>query len=267
MADVAQTLKLGVRQVEALENGDWGGLPGATFIRGFVRNYARLVQVDAAPDGTTRRRAGTAQAPPRPAGNRKPADAYRAPARAVITPWRCSGWCWWSWPWPSISLMPADLTELRRLVLVASDAKKEAAAVQPAVPEPVLPPGRRRSRCSIPRPWPGRSSPPAWRLALLRDAAVRRLPSSGSLPGSSAAAAERERRRCGSSSKESWIEVKGGDGNAFLPKVPPAAVPPAVVTRASALVVGNAPGCGSSCAASGGPRSPRRGDVARLVLD
>ena len=49
LADIAQTLKLGLRQVEALEGGDWQHLPGHTFIRGFVRNYARLVQVDAAP--------------------------------------------------------------------------------------------------------------------------------------------------------------------------------------------------------------------------
>lgn len=49
VADIARTLKLGQRQVEALENGNWQGLPGVTFIRGFVRNYARLVGVDAAP--------------------------------------------------------------------------------------------------------------------------------------------------------------------------------------------------------------------------
>lgn len=46
-ADVAKTLKLGVRQIEALENGDWSGLPGLTFVRGFVRNYARLFRLDA----------------------------------------------------------------------------------------------------------------------------------------------------------------------------------------------------------------------------
>lgn len=49
VGDIAQTLKLGSRQVEALESGDWQHLPGQTFIRGFVRNYARLVQVDSAP--------------------------------------------------------------------------------------------------------------------------------------------------------------------------------------------------------------------------
>ena len=46
--DIAQTLKLGTRQVEALENGEWSQLPGHTFIRGFVRNYARLVNLDPA---------------------------------------------------------------------------------------------------------------------------------------------------------------------------------------------------------------------------
>ncbi|MEN3372472.1 helix-turn-helix domain-containing protein [Dechloromonas sp. ZS-1] len=46
--DIANTLKLGARQVEALEDGNWEALPGHTFIRGFVRNYARLVELDAA---------------------------------------------------------------------------------------------------------------------------------------------------------------------------------------------------------------------------
>jgi len=49
VADIAQALKLGPRQVEALERDDWADLPGTTFIRGFVRNYARLVGVDAQP--------------------------------------------------------------------------------------------------------------------------------------------------------------------------------------------------------------------------
>ena len=48
LGDVAQTLKLGLRQVEAVEADAWDSLPGQTFIRGFVRNYARLVQIDSA---------------------------------------------------------------------------------------------------------------------------------------------------------------------------------------------------------------------------
>jgi cytoskeleton protein RodZ len=43
---VAQQLKLSPRQVRALEGDDFGSLPGRTFVRGFVRNYARLVALD-----------------------------------------------------------------------------------------------------------------------------------------------------------------------------------------------------------------------------
>src|ERR1700676_677667 len=44
---VAQQLKLAPRQVKALEDESFGELPGRTFSRGFVRNYARLLDLDA----------------------------------------------------------------------------------------------------------------------------------------------------------------------------------------------------------------------------
>jgi cytoskeleton protein RodZ len=43
----AQQLKLAPRQVKALEDQDFEHLPGRTFTRGFVRNYARLLNLDA----------------------------------------------------------------------------------------------------------------------------------------------------------------------------------------------------------------------------
>jgi cytoskeleton protein RodZ len=43
---VAQQLKLAPRQVRALEEEDFGVLPGRTFTRGFLRNYARLLNLD-----------------------------------------------------------------------------------------------------------------------------------------------------------------------------------------------------------------------------
>ncbi len=45
-ADVARRLKLSVGQVEALEAGRYHDLPGPIFVRGFIRNYARLVKLD-----------------------------------------------------------------------------------------------------------------------------------------------------------------------------------------------------------------------------
>jgi cytoskeleton protein RodZ len=45
---VAQQLKLAPRQVRAIEEDDYARLPGRTFVRGFVRNYARLLRLDPA---------------------------------------------------------------------------------------------------------------------------------------------------------------------------------------------------------------------------
>jgi cytoskeleton protein RodZ len=45
--DVAQQLKFGARQLEALEQDRFDLLPGGTFARGMVRSYARLLKLDA----------------------------------------------------------------------------------------------------------------------------------------------------------------------------------------------------------------------------
>ncbi len=49
LADVAQRLKFAPRQLEALEQDRFEQLPGSTFVRGMVRNYARLLKVDVEP--------------------------------------------------------------------------------------------------------------------------------------------------------------------------------------------------------------------------
>lgn len=48
--EVAQSLKFSARQIEALEADDYAALPpGATFQRGFVRGYAKLLKLDPLP--------------------------------------------------------------------------------------------------------------------------------------------------------------------------------------------------------------------------
>lgn len=49
VGEVANQLRLGVRQVEALEANDFAKLPESMITRGFIRNYARLLGVDAEP--------------------------------------------------------------------------------------------------------------------------------------------------------------------------------------------------------------------------
>ncbi|HYK14201.1 MAG TPA: RodZ domain-containing protein [Burkholderiales bacterium] len=48
ITEIAQHLKLSPWQVEALEAGDHRRLPSPVFVRGFIRNYARLVKLDPA---------------------------------------------------------------------------------------------------------------------------------------------------------------------------------------------------------------------------
>ena len=46
IAEIGQQLKLSSTQIEALEAEDYAHLPGPVFVRGFVRNYARLMDLD-----------------------------------------------------------------------------------------------------------------------------------------------------------------------------------------------------------------------------
>jgi cytoskeleton protein RodZ len=61
LADVAQQLKFAPRQLEALEQEHFELLPGATFARGMVRSYARLLKID--PEPLVQRIAGRIEVP------------------------------------------------------------------------------------------------------------------------------------------------------------------------------------------------------------
>ena len=49
VADVSQQIKYGVNQIAAIEADDYAKLPGATFVRGMIRSYAKLVHLDPEP--------------------------------------------------------------------------------------------------------------------------------------------------------------------------------------------------------------------------
>ena len=46
IADVAQSIKFSPRQIETIERNEFESLPGATFVRGFIRSYAKLLRLD-----------------------------------------------------------------------------------------------------------------------------------------------------------------------------------------------------------------------------
>ena len=49
LQDVSGNLRYSVKQIDALENGSYHLLPDAMITRGFIRNYARLLEIDAEP--------------------------------------------------------------------------------------------------------------------------------------------------------------------------------------------------------------------------
>ena len=46
---VAEQLRLGIKQIEALEQDHFSDLPEPTIVKGFIRNYAKLLKIPAAP--------------------------------------------------------------------------------------------------------------------------------------------------------------------------------------------------------------------------
>lgn len=44
--DVAEVLRFSVRQIEYIESDNYAALPGATLVRGFIRGYAKFLQLD-----------------------------------------------------------------------------------------------------------------------------------------------------------------------------------------------------------------------------
>lgn len=96
--DVADRLKLSLRQLEAIEAGDFSRLPGATFVRGFIRNYARFLALDNAPLMALLDQVY----PPQPVDRAEPAPAAnpaaRNPARFawLLLPLALlGGYLWW----------------------------------------------------------------------------------------------------------------------------------------------------------------------------
>ncbi len=115
LGDIARQLKLSVRQVEALERDEYGGFSGSVFVRGFLRNYAKLLRLD--PDRLLQA-AGESIAPVRvnePALPQMPMASSNQEGRHRILSWAAFG-----------------VLAVVVLFLLASNASKEQRDTQPA---------------------------------------------------------------------------------------------------------------------------------------
>ena len=136
---VSQQLKLAPRQVRALEEGNYAELPGRTFVRGFSRNYAKLVNLDpeavvaALPDAN---HAPSLDKPAIGASHRPMGELPDSePAKGGIARWLI--------PLVLIALVGVAIYEYTRAPgekLFSQDVDAPPAAGVPAPADPVMPP-------------------------------------------------------------------------------------------------------------------------------
>ena len=274
--DIVQTLKLGPRQVEALEAGHWQELPGNTFVRGIVRNYARIVQIDAAPlmlqlDSTLEKRVSNLAVPQTPPARMPQSGGTSRRDRFVML----LGVGLVVLASLAYFLMPNDLSALRESTqgLLDSLARKEepapvsvvAAPAEPA--EPVFPPGTTPQQIMNPQAQAPAEVPPAEVVPAPVSSPTASLQTSAAELTPTAAANAPQMRFV--FEKESWLEVRDRDNKQIFAQRVAAGTEQTLSGQGPlSLVVGNAPGVRvfwHGQAVDLGPHS--RGDVARLVLE
>jgi cytoskeleton protein RodZ len=168
---VAQQLKLAPRQVRAIEESDHAQLPGRTFVRGFVRNYARLVRLDidavlaALPDATAAQETPSLQAPA--------ADMGELPAPEGTG----LGWTRWAIPAAMIAIVAA--LAIYQFLRPAAEPRREPPAADVA-PASVI------TQAPAPNPNPAPAEPAG--TPLTNPVASAQSPGSAAAPGEPPAA-------------------------------------------------------------------------------
>lgn len=266
ISDVAQRLKLGERQVEALEAGNWNSLPGATIVRGFVRNYARLLEIDS--NGLMSQLDEILV---------KPAESLAVPEMRPTKPLRTGSGRRNSTVVMAAMLsllvaavlyflMPNDLSSLRDGVkgLLDSVARKETAVPSESsasgapAQEPVLPPGATPQQVLNPQAVPAAEAPapvPAKPPAQEQTPVVH--------PGDAVAQLRFV------VDKESWVEVRDRDNKVIFSQRMGTGMEQSVNGQGPlSLVIGYSPGVRLYWRGQAIDLAPHtRADVARLVLE
>ncbi len=243
--EVAQRLKLRARQLDALERGDWDALPGRAFVRGCVRSYGRLLEVDVGPllesiggvaEADSLRASATLSAPlPRSGG-----FAFDDAGRGGRWPWAVLGvvgviavalffgrdgdvgkvtsWIGKTEP-PAASPAPGPATS------PAADAGGTGSAGAPLVPPPLVPP-------------PGAAGPAAAPMAAAAPAVVA-APVVPAVPPPPPAPPPPPIRL--TVKQDAWVDVRQSDGRSvFMGTVKPGAPLELKGQAPFALTIGNA---------------------------
>jgi len=230
VADVAQRLKYGARQIEALEAEEFDRLPGATFVRGMVRGYAKLLEIDPEPILASLERRYVpgevsldlrAKRVPFPQGGKRGGNrVYLLLSLAVIVV--VAGllyeWQVGAFPWA------------RHLASSATQAQPQAAKPRPVPVE--APPPEAAAPVALP-------APAAEKPAAVAAAAPAPQVSSPAVAQPQAAGGEGKIRM--EFAGESWVEIKDRDGQMLMSQLNPTGSRRVVSGRAPlSLVIGNA---------------------------
>ena len=210
LGDISRQLKLSVRQVEALERDDYSGFTGPVFVHGFIRNYAKLLNLD--PDPLIR-------AADRILNPRAPAsEPVAAAASPLVVRRRKIGMV------PAVSVGAAVLVVVAVAVSVGNRGDPKPPSEQPVVVaiEQVAQP-----REPAPAPKPAAAQPAAKPAA-----------------GNAVAGEQGERATLRMVfDQESWVEIKDRNGNTIFGQLSPAGSRRSVSGEPPfEVVVGNAAG-------------------------
>lgn len=290
VAETAEALKLGVTQVEALENDDWQALPGTTFTRGFVRNYGRLVGLD--PESLMDRLderlkakipelvlpESTHVSMPEPSvrtGRRDYLLAFLGVVLVVV-----AGLVYF--------LMPNDLSQLRSTLNAAlqsfSRASPEtstasgAPVARPSTAEPVLPPGATVNQVLNPGTVSSGNGEPVTAGSAVAPPQVSgvSVPEGGNIPQDGKAIPAPNTAPPGAAqpvhlsfNQESWVEVRDRRGNVIFSQNGASGSERDIDGQGPfSLVIGNAKGVQLRYRGQAVDLAPHtRGEVARLTLE
>ena len=253
---VAQQLKLAPRQVRAIEEDDYARLPGRTFVRGFVRNYARLLRVD--PDAVVAALPGHESGSPLDRPTLTPTARPMAELRVQYE--QRNTWSRWLIPLALLAIVAvAAVYEFTRPAAPGRRAAADAASAPATAPAPS--PARGTALPNPLEPPKADTAAPTATSSVKADA-----PSSASpaAPGSTAG----EVTLVLKFNAASWVEVKDGNGVAIYLQTGTAGTSQTIAgTPPLDVAIGNAAGVGVTFRGQPVDVAPyTRANIARLLL-
>jgi cytoskeleton protein RodZ len=236
-ADVAQRLHMSAWQVEALEAGDFSRLPKGTFLRGFVRNYAKVLGLPAdsvlslLKEGRPHDPAPGIIVPTQnirfdPIGERLSSPYVKASVYAVVAVAAAFALMYW---WLFVKPTPPGAAAKKSTAVEVAPHNVASAPLAPP-PEPAPP-----KDLTMPAPVePSKAAP-----AKLESAKAEPLPDTRRRE---IAAKGGERTLKFLFRGESWVEVRDSRGRVLFQQLNPAGTEAEVTAKPPfSIVVGNAP--------------------------